>query len=181
MISLSGDVHLNPGPKTYHVQDKKNLVVLTYNVQGLKNFKKLKRLNNFLHRLPFNKNVIIFLQETHLNEKEINKLNFQWKWGSTHSTTENNSGGVSILYNKSYFDEIINVKIDNVGRKCAVYAKKDDETYFFLNIYAPNNHYDAIKFFDGVNDWLMEAFDFDSTINIVIGGDYNFIFDPSID
>jgi len=116
LLALSGDVHSNPGPKTFHVHNKSNLVIMTYNVQGLKNFKKLKRVNNFLHKLPFNKNVIINLQETHLSKCEINKLNYQWKWGSCHSATENNSGGTSILYNKNYFDEIIKTKTDTIQR-----------------------------------------------------------------
>jgi len=181
LLSLSGDIHPNPGPKSFHVHKKTNLVVMTYNIQGLKNFKKLKRFNNFVHRLQFSKNVVINLQETHLNKKEIAKLDYQWKWGSCHSSTENNSGGVSILYNTSYFDEIIRTKIDNDGRKCALYAKKNDENYYFLNVYAPNNHYDALTFYNEVETWLMEAFDFDPTINIVVSGDFNFVFNPEVD
>jgi len=181
LIALSGDVHPNPGPKSFHVHKKTNLVIMTYNVQGLKNFKKMKRVNNFLHKLNFSKNVIINLQETHLCKQEITKLEYQWKWGSCHSTTENNSGGVSILYNKNYFDEIIKTKNDLVGRKCALYAKRDDETYFFVNIYAPNDHYEAVSFYKEVEEWVNEAFELDSTINIVISGDFNFVFEPEVD
>jgi len=163
------------------VHDKNNLVILTYNVQGLKNFHKLKRLNNFWHKLPFTKNVIINLQETHYSKKDKSKLEYQWKWGSLQSTTENNSGGVAILYNKSFFDEIIKHKNDQEGRMCALYARKDSDNFFFLNIYAPNNHYDAITFFYEVEKWLIEATEYDSTINIVISGDYNFVFDCGVD
>jgi len=74
LLKLAGDVHPNPGPNTFSVHKKSNLVALTYNVQELKNFKKLKRLNNFFHKLPFSKNVVINLQETHLNSNELSKL-----------------------------------------------------------------------------------------------------------
>jgi exonuclease III len=181
LLALAGDIHPNPGPSSFNVHKKTNLVVLTYNVQGIKNFKKIKRVNNFLHRLTFSKNVVINLQETHLNSKETSKLDFQWKWGSHHSPAIDNSGGVSILYNKSYFDEVFKTKTDNCGRKCAIYARKDDENYFFLNIYAPNNHYDSVTFFYSVGEWLEEAFNLDSNINIIISGDYNFIINPDID
>jgi len=178
---MSGDIHPNPGPNSFNVRKKTNLVALTYNVQGLKNFKKLKRINNFLHKLPFSKNTVINLQETHLNSNEISKLEFQWKWGAHHSPAQGASGGVSILYNKTYFDEIFKVKNDNIGRKCAVYARKEEENYFFLNIYAPNNHYDSVTFLYEVEEWLQEAFEIDSGINIIVSGDFNLVIDQNID
>ncbi len=62
-----------------------------------------------------------------------------------------------------------------------MYAKKDDEKYFFLNIYAPNNHYDSVTLLYEIDEWLEEAFEYDSGINIVVSGDYNFVIDPNLD
>ncbi len=66
LILLSHDVELNPGPN----HNKQNLTICTYNVNGIKDFKKLKRVTNFLNKLPFKNNCIINLQETHLTPKE---------------------------------------------------------------------------------------------------------------
>jgi len=64
---------------------------------------------------------------------------------------------------------------------CAVYAKKDDEEYLFVNVYFPNNHYDSVTFQYELESWLSEAFEENSNINICISGDFNFVFDPQID
>ncbi len=183
LVLLSNDVEQNPGPNcnALPVHDKSNMIVLSYNVQGIKNFGKLKRLNNFWHKLPFSKNVIINLQETHLSKKDKTTLEYQWKWGSHQSTTENNSGGVAILYNKSFFDEITTCKSDSQGRMCAIFANKDNEKYFFLNIYAPNNHYDSVGFFHRVDQWITEAIEQDPTTNIIISGDFNLVFNADND
>ncbi len=180
---MTNDVEQNPGPNynVLPVHDKSNLIVLSYNAQGIKKFNKLKRLNNFWHKLPFAKNVIINLQETHLPKKDKSKLEYQWKWGSHQSTTENNSGGVAILYNKSYFDEIIRCKSDYDGRMCAIYACNENVNYFYLNIYAPNNHYDATTFSYEVERWIIEAVEYDPAINIIILGDFNLVFDLDLD
>ena len=141
----------------------------------------MKRLNNFFHKLPCKNNAIINLQETHLGANEVSKLKYQWKWGCLQSPAINNSGGVAILYNESYFDQIIRTKIDHLGRLCAIYAKKDEETYYFLNLYSPNNHYVAEEFINKIDDWLEEAIEYEPLINIVISGDFNVVFNNQID
>jgi len=62
IIVLSNDVETNPGPGN----NSENLVVATYNVQGCRNIKKLKRLCNQFHKSPFGRNWVFNLQETHL-------------------------------------------------------------------------------------------------------------------
>ena len=64
---------------------------------------------------------------------------------------------------------------------CAIYAKKDDEYYMFYNIYAPNNHYDSVTFFYEVQEWLQEAVEIDSGMNIVLAGDFNIVMNPYTD
>ena len=49
---ISNDIEVNPGP-ILESTNKKHLHVCTYNVQGMKDFKKLKRFFNFLHKQKF--------------------------------------------------------------------------------------------------------------------------------
>jgi len=124
-LLLSNDVEKNPGP------NKGNLNVATYNVQGCRDYKKLKRLCSQFQKRPFGVNWVLNLQETHLTDKKV--LPYHWKWGDVQSPGSSNSSGVAILYNKSYFDEILGYGSDCEGRFCYLVASKIEETYLFLN------------------------------------------------
>lgn len=70
----SGDIESNPGPK-YHI-----VSVKSYNVRGLKNKLKLKRVLNTCHKeISQNNGSIIFLQETHLEENDRVTLDMMWR------------------------------------------------------------------------------------------------------
>jgi len=99
-IMLSHDVELNPGPEP---NAKSLFTICSYNVNGIKDFRKLKRVSHFLNTLPFKNNCIINLQETHLTKNELSKLEYQWKWGSCHSAAIGASAGVSNLWFSHFF------------------------------------------------------------------------------
>ena len=134
---------------------------------------------NFFLRQSFSKRCVINLQETHISQ--TSNIEYQWKFGSVQSCTQNNSGGVAILYNKTYFDEIIETRSDDEGRMCSFTASKNGETFVYINIYAPNDHYKAINFFEKMESWLFEATEKHPEVKVVISGDFNFIFDHNID
>ena len=90
---------------------------------------------------------------------KVETLKYHWKWGSVQSPGSTKSAGVAILYNNSYFDEIISSSNDNDGRYCSLTAKKDDEIYFFLNIYAPNDHYLSATFFEKIDNVISKTTD----------------------
>jgi len=172
-IILSNDVERNPGPKG------DNLNIATYNVQGCRDHKKLKRLCNRLQKAPFGRNWVFNLQETHLLDK--NALPYHWKWGNVQSQGVGNSSGVAILYNKSYFDTIIDSGFDSEGRYCYLVASKVEETYLFLNIYAPNDHYKSHSYFERLYQIVDDIVNDYPLINIVISGDFNLVFDVNLD
>jgi exonuclease III len=180
LLMLSNDVELNPGPiKNY--TNKNNLFVVTYNIRGCKDFKKLKRINNFFQKLDFKNNCIINLQETHLNQNELNKLEYQWKYGIVSTPAINNSGGVTILYNRNYFDSILESKSFTNGRMCSLTAEKDGQVYYFLNVYAPNKGADKIPFVEDIEEELWQVIDKHQGVQIVISGDFNIVLDKDID
>jgi len=65
LVTLSGDVELNPGPNQKDNPNNTKLRVMTYNVQGLGANAKLKRVNNILHKLDHRESHVINIQETH--------------------------------------------------------------------------------------------------------------------
>jgi exonuclease III len=183
-IILSNDVQLNPGPKDNRVlsfKDKSNLFISSYNVRGCKDYRKQKRLINFFRSLSFSQHNVINLQETHLNKSEIKDLDHNWKYGTIQSPANSNSGGVAILYNKTYFDEIISTKALPNGRICSFTARKEEDVYLFLNIYAPNKCIDKMPFYNLIEELLWESVNTHPEVIIVISGDFNLVFDPNTD
>jgi len=181
-ILMSNDIEKNPGPyNTIGLEtiNPTNSVILSYNLQGCKDHKKLKRVINFFLRQPFKDNCIINLQETHISDCNI--LKYHWRQGICQSTTQTNSGGVAILFNNSYFDEILDSYNDNEGRMCSFTAVKNDTITTFINIYAPNDHSKSKTFFDTLEQHILRTkVKFPST-NLIISGDFNFVFDKNTD
>jgi exonuclease III len=180
-LLLSNDVEKNPGPDQIKCLNKENFTICSYNVNGLKNFNKLKRVSSFLNSLPFKNNCVINLQETHLNINEVNRLNYQWRSGAIHSPSTQASAGVSILYNKSFFDKIISSYHDDNGRICMLTASKDAQIMCFINIYSPNNHNAAIGFYNSIENLIQNEIEKDQSVKFYISGDFNLVLNPHVD
>ncbi len=179
LILNCGDIETNPGPLDISPINKQNLIIATYNVQGLNNMHKVKRVFNVLNKLEFKNNCIINLQETHLTKSNI--FRYHWKGDYVASGGSRASCGVAILFNPSYFDTIISKKVDDDGRFCSFTASKNLEVYHFVNIYAPNNHYESQNFFNSLKQHLDEVNTQHPLANIIISGDFNVVFDPNVD
>jgi len=87
----------------------------------------------------------------------------------------------AILYNEAYFDEIIEKYSDSEGRICYLILCKDDEKYCFINVYAPNNHYESQEFFSNLRAIIESVENKFPDINLFVAGDFNVIFDSSVD
>jgi len=178
-LTLANDIETNPGPERLEITNKNNMVISTYNTQGLKDFKKLKRTINFFQKQSFVKSSIINLQETHISNPST--IGYHWRSGYVQSNSINNAGGVAILYNVDYFDEIINTRSDTNGRMCSFTAIKNETKYTFINVYAPNDHYKAIEFYNDLETWIFDELEQDPTTKVIISGDFNFIFEQEKD
>jgi exonuclease III/flavodoxin len=182
IIMLSNDVEQNPGPiDAISCYDKQNLTICSYNVNGIKNFSKLKRVTTFLNKLPFKNNCIINLQETHLNENEVSRLTHQWRGGIVTSNSRGSTAGVAILYNPSYFDSILNTFNDDHGRICSLTANKEGDIICFINIYAPNDHIEMLEFLNTLETHILNISLNEPNTKFIIAGDFNVIMDPGLD
>jgi len=162
----SGDIESNPGPK-YHI-----VSVKSYNVRGLKNKLKLKRVLNTCHKeISQNNGSIIFLQETHLEENDRVTLDMMWRHSYVSSPGTNRQCGCLILFDTAW--EVIRKEIDIEGRLGIVILKRFDRYFTFTNVYAPNDH--NLTYFSNVFNKIIELqTEFPESIN-VIAGDFNLV------
>ncbi len=185
-LILSNDIETNPGPRNNSypgITRVKNssLLVLTYNIRGLKDIKKLVRFRNFISTSNLKNNCVINLQETHFNQHDIAKVNTIFNVNSLHSLSIGTSGGTSIMYHKSFFDEIVEEKTFDCGRMCSLTAKKGEDLYYFLNIYAPTNYNDKLSFMNRLEEELTITFNKFPEATSFISGDFNLVLNPALD
>jgi hypothetical protein len=77
--------------------------------------------------------------------------------GSKQSPAINNSGGVAILFDSSYFCEVIRKDSHKNGRICSLSPKKNKEKFLFINIYTPNDNYQMISFIEELDEYMLRA------------------------
>ena len=140
--------------------------IATYNVRGLRDPMKQRKIFNMLHHAPHD---IIMLQETH-SSKSIEKI-WRTEWGGhaifSHGLT--NSRGVAILIKRTIGLDIGNVSRDTNGRIIAIQLMIQKHKFNLINCYAPNE--DSPEFFEEVFKYYTEQ---DNCQNI-IAGDFNTI------
>jgi len=178
ILLMSGDVERNPGPGLVRKDDtKQRLTIITYNVRGLKEYTKLKRvLNKCATLLKSNQNTVICLQETHLERGDENKIKIMWRESFSSSPGGNKSRGCLTLFSSSW--EVVNTLCDPEGRLNIVTIKKNFGTFTIANVYAPNEH--NVSFFERVIEKVVNIKDdIDSTP--IILGDFNLVVNDKLD
>ena len=160
------DYHLNTAPKNI------NFKLLSLNAQGIRSFEKQKTLFGWLPNAD-----ICFLQESHSTPEVESVWKSQWKGKMFFSHGTVHSKGVLILIKNNLKFELKSSKIDNDGRFIFIEAKVQDYPFLFVNLYAPNKTNEQLTFFEEIGEEL-DKFCLEDDCNIVIGGDFNAIFDP---
>lgn len=145
---------------------------ITWNVKGLNNFAKRKRVFNHLSTF---KPDIVFLQETHLRSSQSSRLSQSWLPHVYHSGFNSKSRGVAILIRKNFPFILTDVQSDINGRFVMVTGKLHNTPVILLNVYAPN--WDNPQFFTRLISMLPDL----NTHYLIMGGDMNLIFNPILD
>lgn len=90
------------------------------------------------------------------------------------------SKGVLILI-KNYLEfELKTWKVDKNGRFIILEANVHDHPFLFVNLYAPNKTKEQSTFLEEIREEL-DNYCLAEDYNIVMGGDFNVIFDPDLD
>ena len=149
----------------------------SFNVRGIRD--KVKRRTIFRHLKKKYPGGIYFLQETHSTNDTEQLWGMEWNGSIYFSHGENDSCGVLILVSPDLELNVLECFKDEGGRFVALRIKSNDEELLICNIYAPtrNRVHEQIQFLNYMKDTLCSF----NHPNIILGGDFNTIFDPSLD
>ena len=188
-LSQSGDVESNPGPAPRpdtstnptgaNKSTRSQLQVVTQNVRGLNDKKKVRHLINACYKLSRQAvDNIFFFQETYVSRLDL--LNFLWR-GEHHTTmgTGNSLGCITLV--TAPYKIIHSVEINQRGH--VLVLSKDDLNSVDLiavNVYAPNGSGpEKLRFFEELVDIIRDTSANYRCDNIVLAGDLNLVFNEN--
>ena len=173
-LARSGNVEKNPGP------DDISLRVMTYNVRGLNDERKLRHLVNKIYKEDKGKSCdsIVCLQETYV--MNVGKLPYLWR-GNLHLTPGTGSSCGCLILTSPHLNIVHASDIENRAQVVVCQRASDARpTYIAANIYAPNcNNLGKIEFFDKVFNEILELSERFNCQNLVVMGDFNLILKQS--
>lgn len=149
-----------------------SLRFISWNIKGMGH--PVKRSKVFTH-LKQLKSSIVFLQETHLRNKDHHRLQCSWVSQVFHSEFNSKSRGVAILINKKVQFSATNIIADKNGRYIIVAGMLMQKRVLLVNVYAPN--IDDAEFANK----LLSSLPYLNSHLLILGGDLNCVFNPSLD
>lgn len=145
--------------------------ISSWNVRGLNKMVKLKQV---LGRIKQLKSGIIFLQETHLAKKDIDRVRVRWPGQVFSACFTSQARGVMILIHKSIPFMLKDKYVDQSGRFLILNGTIFSTQINFVNVYAPNG--DNPSFYQNVFLSLSTCPGY-----YIVGGDFNCVIDPIYD
>ena len=147
-----------------------NISVSTFNCRGLNSENKRRRIYN-----KFKNNEVTFLQESYITDVKASEWNNYWNGLFFYSAGTNNSKGLITLVKCDFLkDPAIFYRNDRV---LGIKGKVDGDYFFFINVYGPTIKKERPKFMSDLYNCLGKC----STDKIIIGGDFNLMFDCEVD
>ena len=155
---------------TTQIMDK--LKLLSFNAQGLKGDIKRPQVMNWLKEQKFD---ILALQETHFEECQREKWEEIWDGKLIGSVGSNNSRGVCLLIHKTLDYTISYEDTDTEGRWIVLGITIQDIDYTIGTYYGPNQ--DKIESLSA----FLGSIENTNNSKIILGGDFNFVFNLELD
>ena len=141
----------------------------------LKRIKIIEYLKNYV-----TSNGFIFLQETQSSIKDEKIWNDEFKGQLFFSHGKTNSCGVAIGFVGTKALNILNIRRDNLRRILVIEVKIDDSVFVLINIYNANTESEQLHTLNDLIN-ILETFEDIQDKSVVLGGDFNVIFNPSLD
>lgn len=120
---------------------------------------------------------VLFLQETHTVIQDETEWGLWWKGVYRLSHGTNISAGVAILFREAGSESILSCTEVVKGRLLVVRAAIEGSVYCFVNVYAPNNGAERVRFYTQLQNELM----LHQQEYIIVGGDFNCTLDFTVD
>lgn len=158
-------------PTTY--SGMSTLKVISINIRGLCSPGKRNKLWWELKKLKAH---MVFIQETHFTHHSLPRLTTHLfnQWFHSTSPTSKSKGNTIAIHRNCPF-QLLDSKIDPLGRYVFLKGVIAGRKYTFASIYAPNSN--QITFIDSALDLLA---DFKEGF-VILGGDFNVSPDPLLD
>lgn len=144
----------------------------TFNVNGIADDLKRRQIFDHIRRMDIH---IAFIQETHCTNEKTNRWQIEWGGNIFHSNATSNSAGVMILFARGFVYNIKKIVTDKEGRALLLEVIIGEQCLLLVNMYAPNT--DNPQFYTQIME-MIDAFD---NCNIIWGGDFNLVLDPTMD
>lgn len=153
-----------------------DIKVAAWNVNGLNN--PIKRRLVF-DKLRKSKAHIMLLQETHSSPQSSSLWKQEWGGEILFNHGSPSSRGVAILIDRQISFRLLRLISDDDGRFLGADLELGDDTFSFGSIYAPTQDKpnDQIHFLTNTETLLQDL----SCVNLILGGDFNCLLEPSLD
>ena len=159
--------------------DDFNFELITLNVRGLRDFKKRRKIFNWIKKHT-SKESIMLLQETHSDEKVENIWTSQWHGDLRFSHGTNLAKGCLIGFGENLHYSVTKEYKDNEGRFLMIECSIQDQPFLIINLYNPNTESEQVRVIEDLEK-LIDTIDSDHAYQMILGGDFNFIFDVNLD
>lgn len=154
------------------MSDKETLVkFVSWNCKGLNGTLKRNKILTYIKGLGAD----MFLQETHLKNRDHTSLHKAWIGHIFHSSFNSKSRRVAVLIRKSVPFILTGSILDHQGRYVIVTGKLCDSPVILANIYAPNHDDDVF-----IHSLISSIPNLHSH-SLIKGGDFTFAQDPLLD
>lgn len=154
----------------------RNLRVISVNVNGLHDTHKRRMVFRSLRRM---RNTVFFLQETHCKPGTKQLWELQWRSSLVMTDYSSQKGGVAILFSSDLNPQIIHTQLDLEGRFAICHCKINDCELVLVNVYMPTADKESLQ--RSSLALLDENLSDYQEFNIILGGDFNVVLDPSLD
>ena len=155
-----------------------NLSFISNNVKGIQAISKRTEIFEYLKNYVTS-NGFIFLQETHSSVKDEKVWSDEFERQLFFSHGKTNSSGVAIGFMATKALKILNIKRDNLARILVIEVKIDDSVFVLINIYNANTELEQLHTLNDLINILETFQDIQNKI-VVLDGDFNVIFNPSL-
>ena len=153
--------------------------IFSWNVRGINGYKKCRKIFNWMVKHS-SVNSIYMLQETRSTLNDEKNWRKQWcgKLFFSHGTS--NSMGVLVGF-REVLDYSVNKEVkDNNGRILILDVEIQGKPYLIINLYADNDQAGQLVTLTKLES-LLESFEINEERKIILGGNFNIIFDTHLD
>jgi len=157
--------------------DNYDFSLISLNVRGLNEEKKRKSIFNWARKQNSD---LVFLQETYSSREVEHIWANQWGGRVFFAHGSNHSRGVMILLKNGLDCEVEEKHADLDGRYIILKASVQDVSFMLINIYAPNQESQQIRFYKDLFQ-LLQNEGIHNDCKIIMGGDFNIIMQTSLD